>query len=208
MQHFLICLIVIEWYDRDSIVDLEGKTVYRVIDDNDVLEVSITKDPHIFHIIAFRCKEAMLSVEPMLNVLMIRVNIIEDSIRICLVACSEYNYLEVLVGLFETLHDVGSNVDACINSLFIWKINLKNDIRVLCFDVVNAMDKSLIHVEDNELFLYSRKIKLRFKILVYLHPFLGGGRSIIKCSISSGSTHLMLFFMNWRDYTVWTKCYL
>jgi hypothetical protein len=79
------------------------------------------------------------------------------------VRSSENNHLEVFVSLFKAFHDVRPNINACINSFLIREINLKDHIGVLCFNVIDTMDQSLIHVEDHELLLrvrYSGRRKL------------------------------------------------
>lgn len=64
-------------------------------------------------------------------------------------ACGKDDDLEVLGSFLEALHDVGSDVDSCIHGLFIRKVNLQHDIRVLCFNIVNAVNERLVHVEDH-----------------------------------------------------------
>ena len=54
MKHFLISLIVVKWYDWYSIIDLKRKTIHRIIDNNNVFQVSVSKNPEIFHIVPLR----------------------------------------------------------------------------------------------------------------------------------------------------------
>lgn len=95
----------------------------------------------------------MLSVKPSLDVFIFRIDVVKDGICINLMRCCEYNDLKVLIGLLKTFHDVRSNVDACVNSLFIWKVNLKDDIRILSFYIVHTMDQSFVHIKNHQLFL-------------------------------------------------------
>ena len=66
----------------------------------------------------------MLAVQPCLNVFVVGINIVENSISIHLMRRSEYNYLEVLVRFFKTLHYVRPDVDARVNCLLIRKVDL------------------------------------------------------------------------------------
>lgn len=95
----------------------------------------------------------MLSVEPVLDVLMVWIDVIQDCICVYLMTGREDNNLEMLVGLFETFHYVRANVDTSVDRLLVWEINLQNDIRILSLNIVNAVDQSLIHVEYDEFLL-------------------------------------------------------
>lgn len=53
MQHLFICLIIVVWYDRNSIIDLESETIYTVIDDDHIFQVSVPKNSQIFDVIPF-----------------------------------------------------------------------------------------------------------------------------------------------------------
>ena len=52
----------------------------------------------------------------------------------------ECNNLEMLVCFFQTFHNIWSDIDAGVHRLFIWKINLENNVRVLRLDVVHTMN--------------------------------------------------------------------
>ena len=112
----------------------------------------------------------MLSVEPVLNVLMIWINIIQDCIRVNLMTSREDNNLEMLVGLFEAFHYVRANVDTSVDCLLVWKINLQNDIRILSLNIVNAVNQSFIHVKYDEFLLtfLSWRWKVNDQILHFL----------------------------------------
>ena len=154
MQHLLVGLVLVERNDRDPIVDLEGEAVDRVVDDDHILEVPLVfEDPHVFYVVAFFSQEAVVPVEPCLDQLKVWIDVVQDSVCVCLVACSEHDYLEVLAGLLQALHDERPNIDSSVNSLFIGEVNLKNDIWILCFNIVHAMDQGLIHIKDHQLLL-------------------------------------------------------
>lgn len=44
MKHLFVSLIIIKWNDWDAIVYLKCKTVNTIVDDDDVLEISIAED--------------------------------------------------------------------------------------------------------------------------------------------------------------------
>lgn len=73
MHQFLISLIVVEGDYWDSIVQLVAEGVNSVINDNEVLEVSVDYDPQVLYIDALLCPYAVLSVESILYKLPLRV---------------------------------------------------------------------------------------------------------------------------------------
>jgi len=115
----------------------------------------------------------VLAVETVLDEFVVGVNVIENSVSIHLVACRKNDDLEMLFGFLEALHDVGPDVDACVHSLFVGKIYLKNHVWVLRFYVVDTVDQSFIHVKNHKFFVLNR-IK---GIIIYLRvlPSLGSG---------------------------------
>lgn len=66
-------------------------------------------------------------------------------------ACRENYYLKLFVCFLEALHQIRSKINASANCLFPWKVDLENNIRVLCFNVVDAVDQGLIHIKDQDL---------------------------------------------------------
>jgi hypothetical protein len=51
MKHLFISLIVVKWYDWDSIIDLKSKAVHRVINYYHIFQIPISEDPKIFDIV-------------------------------------------------------------------------------------------------------------------------------------------------------------
>ena len=76
MHHFFILLIIIERNDRNTIIDLECKTINTVVNDDYVLEIPVLEDPKIFDIVPLLSKEAMLSIEAMSYELVIWIYIV------------------------------------------------------------------------------------------------------------------------------------
>jgi len=99
----------------------------------------------------------MLSVQTVLDQLMVRIDVIQDCICIGLVTGCEYYHLEVLVSFFKTLHHIRTDVYAglkCssmkvtyVNCFFIGEVNFENYVWVLSLDVVYTMDQCFIHIK-------------------------------------------------------------
>lgn len=60
----------------------------------------------------------------------------------------KYNHLKLLRSFRQTLHQVGSQVDASAHGLLTREVNLQDDIRILSFDVIYTVDQRLIHVKN------------------------------------------------------------
>ena len=67
--------------------------------------------------------------------------------------CSEHYYLKGFVRFLQTLHQVRSQVDAGADCLFAWEVDLENHIRVLSLDVIDTVNESLVHIEDQDLLI-------------------------------------------------------
>ena len=74
----------------------------------------VAYDPQVLHIIAFFSENALLPVQSVLDQLMVRVDVVKDSISIGLMRCSKNYYLEVLVGLLQALHYIGPYIYTCL----------------------------------------------------------------------------------------------
>ena len=72
--------------------------------------MSIPKNPQVLHVKALFGLDTIVSVEAMVNELMVRVDVVQNCIRISLVGSGENYHLEVLVCFLETFIDVGTHV--------------------------------------------------------------------------------------------------
>ena len=109
----------------------------------------------------------MLSVHPVLEHLVLRVNIVKDGVSIGLVRCREYYHLKIFVSLLETLHEVWSEVDTGTDCLLAWEVNFKNYVWVLCLDIINTVDECLVHIENqNFLVLWVPRIRQEHKFIL------------------------------------------
>jgi len=55
VEHFLIISIVVERNYRDSIVNLVGEGVHRIVHNHKVFHFSVSDDSEILHVVALRC---------------------------------------------------------------------------------------------------------------------------------------------------------
>lgn len=95
----------------------------------------------------------MLAIHSELKQFIIWVEMVQNCICVCLTRCSENTDLHMFIRFDQALHDEGPDVDACTDGLFIRKIYFKDDIRVLGFYVVNAVDQSFVHIENQNFFV-------------------------------------------------------
>ena len=111
----------------------------------------------------------MLSVQSGLNILFLRIYVIQDSVSIYLVRRCKNNDLKVFISFFKTLHNIWPDIDTSVHSLLIWEINFQYDIWVLRFDIIHTMDQSFIHIKNHQLFLLVRELWRRHVHTKVLH---------------------------------------
>jgi len=81
----------------------------------------------------------MLAVHSILEELVLRVDVVENGIGVGLVRGREDYNLKHLVGLLETLHEVGSQINARAYSFLARKVDFKDNIWILRLDVVDTV---------------------------------------------------------------------
>ena len=86
----------------------------------------------------------------MLDELLVWVDVVQDGISIDLVTSCEDNNLEIFVCLVQTFNYVWSHINTSIDSLLTRKINLKDYVSFLSFNIVYTMYESLIHIEHHK----------------------------------------------------------
>lgn len=158
MEHLLVSFVIIERNDWNTIVDLEGKTVDAVVYYDHIFEVAAVEDSEIFDVVSFRCQAAVLTVESVFDELMVWINVVQDSISVHLVTGCEDNDLKVLGCFLQALHDVGSDVDSSVDCLFIWEVDLKDDIGILGLNVVYTVNECFVHVEYHKFFTCRKRM--------------------------------------------------
>ena len=67
MEHFLILLVIVEWNDRNTIVNVESEAVCAVVYDYDVGEGPVFEYSKVFDVVAVFCLYAVLPVQAVLK---------------------------------------------------------------------------------------------------------------------------------------------
>ena len=95
-KELLVSLLSHVSLDRDTIVKLIGKRDDRIVDNDDILELTILDDTQIFHIHTIAWVNTVLTVESMLDNLPVWINKVEASVGIILGSGGEHANLIVL----------------------------------------------------------------------------------------------------------------
>ena len=89
----------------------------------------------------------MLSVEPVLENLLFRVEFVQDHIGVGLVAGCEHDYLKLGRHPFQKTDRVGSDVDPDFHGILLIKFDGEFQVR-LRFVILVAVDQCLIQIQD------------------------------------------------------------
>lgn len=88
----------------------------------------------------------------MLNEAILWIQVVKYCISVLLVTSSEYDYLEILTGLLQTLQSIWSDVDTGADHLFLMmlirEVYLKYDIGIVFLYIIYTMNQSFIHVKN------------------------------------------------------------
>ena len=87
----------------------------------------------------------------MVDVLVIRIKVVQNHTRIARVACRKHDNLEFFSQILEDLPAIWPNVYARFDNLACWKLNRKFDV-VFDVQILIAVDQSLIKVKNYCLF--------------------------------------------------------
>lgn len=123
MSQLLVFFIVIKRNDRNSVLDLISKRIRRIIHKHNIAELSIRQDPKIFYIDPFRSLNAALSEQPVMDVLLSWVKVIEHDVRIAAMRSRENDDFEILTKLLEAFDSIWSDIDS---RLWLYMINKRN----------------------------------------------------------------------------------
>ena len=104
---------------------------------------------------------------------------VKDFISISLVACREYDDLVVLLGCFEALVDVWTDIDTRLDRLALAKLNADRQVIWQIFDVIDAVYEGLIQVKYNRLLKW-RWWQLHAHRLEYFRVWLASHFHIMK----------------------------
>ena len=98
VEKLIVMLIVNEGNNGHPVLNLEGKGIDGVVDKYKVFQVAVAEYAEILHKIVVLCAETMLAVESELKELLLRINVVQDRIRIALLGGCEDADLKELVG--------------------------------------------------------------------------------------------------------------
>ena len=151
LQHFelKVRLAVVIGQDRDAVVWLGSVGVGCVVNESHLTQLPV-QNPQIFTVHAFRGLVAMLPEQPMVDVKVIGVEVVQNHIRIARVTGCEDDDLEVFAQILEDFLSIGSDVDACLDDLSSWEGDRQFNIVGWSQGIV-AVNQSLIQIEDHTL---------------------------------------------------------
>ena len=117
LKKFIISRVVVERENRYTIRELEPEGVYCVINQDDILDQSVSDYSEVLNVNAFIRAYAVLSVQSRVFPFRIQ-ELVNDSVRICLVRCCEYcNFKAKFCCLTQAFFGIGSNIDASFGSI-------------------------------------------------------------------------------------------
>ena len=93
MLKLFITFVVNKLKNRDSVVDLEAKAVEEIIDDDHVLEVTVLDNPEVLDEESVLRLHAVLPRQDVADVLILRIDVIDNRVSIVLRRCRENNDL-------------------------------------------------------------------------------------------------------------------
>ena len=137
---------MVETYDWHSIVQLESKRVYAVINKNYITKATLVEYSQVFNVkVWIASANAARTEVTSLDQSTIWIKIINDRICVLLLGRREDYNLEVLVCSFEALSGEWSDVDASQNRLrLLGELNRDHDVGIVCLDVIHAVYQRLI----------------------------------------------------------------
>ena len=126
MKHLLISLVPVKWNDWNTVVDVKGKRVNRIINNYYFGQIKLffLEDSQVFYVVATGGLNAILSVKAVLNEFLVWINVVKNCIGIDLMTCCKNNNLKMFVGFMKALNYIRSHINSSIYCLFSWKINL------------------------------------------------------------------------------------
>jgi hypothetical protein len=95
--------------------------------------------------------DTVLAVESVVDELLLWVEIVQNNVRVALVTGSEHDHLEVLVNGLQALKRSWSNVNPSVYNFSRRERYRKHDIWIGSLDIIAAVDKGLVQVENDRL---------------------------------------------------------
>lgn len=111
-SEFNVILIIFERDDGDAVRKLVAERVDCIVNYNQILEIPIFEDPQILDVDPIFSWNALVSVQTVLDVFILRVDVINDNVSVILVTSCEYHDFEILVYHLQALLSERSDVEA------------------------------------------------------------------------------------------------
>ena len=147
MNQLLVIPVVVVWDDRDAVLELVQVGIGSVIDQQHILHLPILQHSQVLDIDALLGLPALASEESVADVLVLRVEVVEDHIGVAFVTGREDNDLAHLRHFFQELLGVGTDVDPRINDLASGELDLEGDIMGKA-QILVAVNECLVKVQD------------------------------------------------------------
>ena len=113
MKHLLVVWIIIKRHDWNPIIELERKRVNRVVNKHNVAQIPLAKNAEVLHVkIRIPRPHTARPIVPCLEVLVVRINIINYRVSVLLLARCKDNYLKVLVRNLQAVINMRPYVDS------------------------------------------------------------------------------------------------
>lgn len=146
VNQFVVLFVVVERNNRYTVLQLEVVRVGSVVDQKNCLEVTVFQDTQVLYVDALLRLPAMVAEQPVRNVLLIRVEVVQHHISIALVTCRKHYDLAELRQLFQQLHSMRSDINSSINLFSSGKLNLQTHI-IRRLQSLIAVNQGLIQVQ-------------------------------------------------------------
>jgi len=94
VKQFFVFGLASERGNGDAVAQVEGKTDYRVVDNDNLLQIPVSKDPQVFNVHSWCGVDAMLPVQSVRDYLTIVVNEVKHRVGVDLLTCCKHANLK------------------------------------------------------------------------------------------------------------------
>ena len=144
MEQLLIFLIIGEIQDWNPVLDLKSERVDQVVDDHDIVQVSVLDDPQVLNVKPIMSLHAVLSMEDSVNGLVLFVQMSNDGLGIVNRWGSENINEEVLAHSVQKLKAMGSDVEPEL-------VAIQFKVHVRFFIIEDRMNQRFVKVQHQQL---------------------------------------------------------
>ena len=142
--------VIVPGNDGNPVVQMVPERVSQVVHNHQVLDPPVAEDPQVLHVDPFD-HQAVPSVQPVVDQAPLRIQIVQNAVRVSFLRGGEHNDFKVLISLLQDLPGVRPNVEPNRDDLPAAKVNIDDHFRISSI-VIDAVDESLIQVKDYRLF--------------------------------------------------------